>query len=100
MSLPTMESSSVFHTTKSIQGFDHPEYPVIRVALEVLDAKEGYLWVRHFISSKDSNLKCFQRYIRGSGFAYGQYMDLDVEAGLLTFSLYLVGLTAIYYICL
>ena len=33
------------HTTKAIQGFDHPEYPVIRVAAEVLNATESYLWV-------------------------------------------------------
>lgn len=45
MSLPTIESSYVTHTTKSIQGFDHPEYPILRVALEVLNATEGYLWV-------------------------------------------------------
>ena len=45
MSLPTIESSYVMHTTKAIQGFDHPEYPVIRVAAEVLNATESYLWV-------------------------------------------------------
>ena len=45
MSLPTIESSYVTHTTKAIQGFDHPEYPVIRVAIEVLNATESYLWV-------------------------------------------------------
>ncbi|KAF8898648.1 Metalloenzyme, LuxS/M16 peptidase-like protein [Infundibulicybe gibba] len=54
MSLPTIESSYVTHTTKSIK--------VLQVALEVLNATESYLW----------------RYIRGS----------DVEAGLLSFSLY------------
>jgi len=72
MSLPTIESSFVTHTAKGIQGFDHPEYPAIRVALEVLNATESYLW----------------RYIRGSGLAYGAYASLDVEAGFLTFSLY------------
>jgi hypothetical protein len=45
MSLPTIESSYVTHTTKGIQGFDHLDYPVIRVALEVLNATESYLWV-------------------------------------------------------
>lgn len=45
MTLPTIESSYVTHTTKSIQGFNHPEYPVLRIALEVLNATEGYLWV-------------------------------------------------------
>ncbi|PPQ88654.1 hypothetical protein CVT25_010230 [Psilocybe cyanescens] len=72
MSLPTIESSFVMHTTKGIQGFDHPEYPAIRVALEVLNATESYLW----------------RYIRGSGLAYGAYTSLDVEAGFITFTLY------------
>jgi len=26
-------------------GFDHPEYPAVRVALEVLNATENYFWV-------------------------------------------------------
>lgn len=74
MSLPTIESSYVIHTSKGIQGFDHPQYPAFRVALEVLNATESYLW----------------RYIRGSGLAYGAYVSLDVESGLLSFSLYRV----------
>jgi hypothetical protein len=45
MSLPTIESSYATHTTKGIQGFDHPEYAAVRVALEVLNATESYLWV-------------------------------------------------------
>jgi hypothetical protein len=45
MSLATIESSFVTLTTKSIRGFNHSEYPVIRVALEALNALEGYLWV-------------------------------------------------------
>ncbi|EAU93061.2 cytoplasmic protein [Coprinopsis cinerea okayama7 len=72
MSLPTIESAFVSHTTKSIQGFDHPEYPAVRLAAEVLNATESYLW----------------RYIRGSGLAYGAYVSLDPETGLLTFSVY------------
>ncbi|KAF9270307.1 hypothetical protein L218DRAFT_952466 [Marasmius fiardii PR-910] len=72
MSLPTIESAYVTHTTQGIQGFDHPEYPAFRVALEVLNATESFLW----------------RYIRGSGLAYGAYVSLDVESGLLSFSLY------------
>lgn len=49
MSLPTIESSFVTHTTKGIQGFDNAEYPAIRLALEVLNATESYLWVSYNI---------------------------------------------------
>lgn len=45
MSLPTIESSYVTHSTKAIKGFNHPEYAAFRVALEVLNATESYLWV-------------------------------------------------------
>lgn len=91
MSLPTIESSYVTHTTKGIQGFDHPEYPIIRVALEVLNATESYLWVSScFLSLFSCISHLYQRYIRGSGLAYGAYVSLDVEAGLLSFSLYRV----------
>ncbi|KXN89943.1 hypothetical protein AN958_04947 [Leucoagaricus sp. SymC.cos] len=72
MKLPTIESSYVMHSTKSISGFSRDEYPALRVTMEVLNATESYLW----------------RYIRGSGLAYGAYVSLDVEAGLLSFSLY------------
>ncbi|KAH7883663.1 Metalloenzyme, LuxS/M16 peptidase-like protein [Phlebopus sp. FC_14] len=72
VSLPTIESSFVNHTSKGIQGFDHPEFPALRVALEVLNAAESYLW----------------RSVRGAGLAYGAHVSADREAGLLTFSLY------------
>ncbi|KAI0080089.1 hypothetical protein K474DRAFT_1590638 [Panus rudis PR-1116 ss-1] len=72
VSLPTIESSFVTHTTKGLQGFNHPDYPALRVASEVLNATESYLW----------------RYIRGSGLAYGAYVSTDLESGLLGFSLY------------
>ncbi|KAG6845767.1 hypothetical protein H0H87_003821 [Tephrocybe sp. NHM501043] len=72
MTLPTIESSYVTHTARGIQGFDHPEYAVVRVTSEVLSATESYLW----------------RYIRGSGLAYGAYVSPDVESGLLSFTLY------------
>ncbi|CCM05163.1 uncharacterized protein FIBRA_07372 [Fibroporia radiculosa] len=72
VSLPTIESSYVSHTSKGIQGFAHPEYPALRVALEVLNATESYLW----------------RYIRGSGLAYGAHVSIDLEAGLIGFGLY------------
>jgi Zn-dependent M16 (insulinase) family peptidase len=72
MSLPTIESSFVMCTSKGILGFDNPQYPALRVALEIMNATESFLW----------------RYIRGSGLAYGGYLSHDAEAGLLTFTLY------------
>jgi len=81
MSLPTIESSYVTHTTKGIQGFDHPGYPALRVASEVLNATESYLW----------------RYIRGCGLAYGAHVSLDVEAGLLNFNLYRVSWQSLFF---
>ncbi|OSD05304.1 hypothetical protein PYCCODRAFT_1362169 [Trametes coccinea BRFM310] len=71
VSLPTIESAFVMHTARGIQGWSHPEYPAMRVAVEVLNAKESFLW----------------RYIRGSGLAYGAYCDYDLEAGLVNFTL-------------
>ncbi|KAI9060189.1 hypothetical protein FKP32DRAFT_1595582 [Trametes sanguinea] len=72
VSLPTIESAFVTHTAKGIQGWSHPEYPAMRVAVEVLNATESFLW----------------RYIRGSGLAYGAHCGLDLEAGLVNFTLY------------
>lgn len=46
VSLPTIESAFVTHTAKAVQGWSHPEYPAMRVAIEVLNATESYLWVR------------------------------------------------------
>jgi Zn-dependent M16 (insulinase) family peptidase len=91
MSLPTIESSFVTHTTNGIAGFKHPDYPVLRVAVEVLNATESYLWVSMLLLQKA--LREFiklQRYIRGSGLAYGAYISMDIEAGLLGFYLYRV----------
>jgi len=72
VSLASIESTYANHTTRSIQGFNDPEYPALRIALEVLNAAESFLW----------------RSIRGSGLAYGAYMSPDRESGLLTFNLY------------
>ncbi|KAJ3568798.1 hypothetical protein NP233_g5473 [Leucocoprinus birnbaumii] len=72
MKLPTIESTFVMHSTRVNTWYDDPEYTAMRVAIEILSATESYLW----------------RYIRGSGLAYGAYVTLDVEAGLLSFSLY------------
>ena len=52
-----------------------------------MNAIEGYLWVRFFGGSLSTLLKGFQRSIRGLGLAYGAYISIDSETGLLTFSL-------------
>ncbi|KAF8271486.1 Metalloenzyme, LuxS/M16 peptidase-like protein [Lactarius quietus] len=72
VTLPTIESSFVKHIGKGIQGFNHPDYPALLIASEVLDGSESFLW----------------RYIRGSGLAYGAYIGFDIEAGTITFKLY------------
>ena len=72
VSLPTIESAFVSYTSTGIRGWQHEDYPALRVAIEVLGATESFLW----------------RYIRGSGLAYGAYAGVDLEAGHVTFSLY------------
>jgi Zn-dependent M16 (insulinase) family peptidase len=76
VSLPTIESSFAIHTTSisgsEFKGFKHPDYAALKVACEVLEGTESFLW----------------RYIRGAGLAYGADMSLDLESGLLSFSLY------------
>lgn len=99
VSLPSIESSFTTHTTKSIQGFDHPKYPALRIAIEVLNAAESYLWVRSYSSSTYTISPSDQRHIRGSGLAYGASVQPDVEGGLLSFSLYRVR-SNYYYITL
>ncbi|KAI0348495.1 hypothetical protein BDW22DRAFT_1404375 [Trametopsis cervina] len=72
VSLPTIESSFVSHHGKGMLGWVNQDYPALRVASEVLNATESYLW----------------RYIRGSGLAYGSYVSIDLEAGHVGFTLY------------
>ncbi|CAE6520523.1 unnamed protein product [Rhizoctonia solani] len=72
VSMPTIESSYALHTTQAVVGSDHPDYPALRLACEVLDGIESFLW----------------KLIRGSGLAYAAQMVLDAESGLLHFRLY------------
>ncbi|KZV65225.1 hypothetical protein PENSPDRAFT_587192 [Peniophora sp. CONT] len=72
VSLATIESAFVSYTGAGIRGWQHEDWPALRVAIEVLGATESFLW----------------RYIRGSGLAYGAYAGVDLEAGHVSFSLY------------
>ncbi len=60
VSLPTIESAFVTHTAKGIQGWSHPEFPVLRVAVEVLNATESYLWVcpALYMRSRATDFRC------------------------------------------
>ncbi|KAF8307697.1 hypothetical protein DL93DRAFT_2064630 [Clavulina sp. PMI_390] len=72
LSLPTIESSYGIHVTRIFQGWDHPDAAIIKLACEVLDGSESFLW----------------KYIRGSGLAYGANLGADLENGLLSLTLY------------
>jgi hypothetical protein len=45
VALPSVESCFASHTAKGIQGYGHPEWPALRIAIELLNALESYLWV-------------------------------------------------------
>ena len=46
LSLPSIESSFVSYYARGLTGFSESDYPALRIAAEVLNATEGYLWVR------------------------------------------------------
>ena len=46
VSLPSIESSFVSYYAKGPVGFADADYPALRIAGEVLNATEGFLWVR------------------------------------------------------
>ena len=56
MGLPTIENSWAILATKGIQGFDHAEYPAIGLALEILNASEGYLSASLYVKSLSRSL--------------------------------------------
>jgi len=72
LSLPTVESSFAVHVTRMFRGWDHRDSAIIKLACEVLEGSESFLW----------------KYIRGSGLAYGANLGVDLENGLLSLSLY------------
>lgn len=45
LSLPTIESSFGVHVSKIFKGWDHRDSTIIRLACEVLDGSESFLWV-------------------------------------------------------
>ena len=35
----------MYHTSRGIQGFAHPDLPALRITLSMMNATESYLWV-------------------------------------------------------
>ena len=46
VSLPTIESTFVWVTGRGPQGMLHPDYAALYVAVQLLNADEGFFWVR------------------------------------------------------
>lgn len=72
VTLPTIENSSSFHSTKGPTEFGDPDVAPILVMIEILDTMEGILW----------------KLIRGQGLAYSTYLESNIESGLINFTVY------------
>ncbi|CAG8543440.1 8472_t:CDS:10 [Ambispora gerdemannii] len=72
ISLPTIESTFSVHVAKGITEFNSPDLAPLIVLCELLDAMEGILW----------------RLIRGQGLAYGNWLQVSVETGLIYFAVF------------
>jgi len=68
--MAAIEGSYSEHHARGPVGFDHPDVPAMIVTTKVLNTMESYLW----------------KAIRGSGLAYGAYLDFDLESGSTSFS--------------
>lgn len=71
ITIPT-DSCYAKHFAKGLREFNHPDLPALLVITTYLNAMEGLLW----------------KYIRGSGLAYGADLKVDLETGLVYFSIY------------
>lgn len=72
VALPTIENTYSYHTVKGPSKFDDPDIAALLVMTEILDAMEGILW----------------KLIRGQGLAYSCFLNSNVEAGLIEFTIY------------
>jgi Zn-dependent M16 (insulinase) family peptidase len=70
--MATNDSAYGYFTSKTIQGFSHPELPALLVAISYLDASDGPLWTA----------------VRGSGLAYGTNFQYTAATGTLKLSIY------------
>jgi Zn-dependent M16 (insulinase) family peptidase len=72
VSMGAMEGSYSAHVSRGPQGWDHPDAAALLVATKVLETMESYLW----------------KAVRGSGLAYGAYVNYDLENGTTEFSVH------------
>lgn len=70
VSMGAIEGSYSAHQALGPEGWDHPDVPAMYVTAKVLNTMESYLW----------------KAIRGSGLAYGAYLDFDLESGTIGFT--------------
>lgn len=73
--MPAIEGSYSHHYALGVQGWDHPDVPALNLAMSMLNATESYLY----------------KAVRGSGLAYGAYVEVDLESGLVGFNVYRVS---------
>lgn len=72
VTLPTIENSCSFHSTKGVTDYADPDVAPILVMIEILDTMEGVLW----------------KLIRGQGLAYSCYLESNLETGLINFTIW------------
>ena len=70
--MPAIESSFGLFATCGPDTFDHPDLPILMVLDEYLTTMEGLFW----------------KQVRGNGLAYSVSLNINVEAGTITFMIY------------
>ncbi|RCI02438.1 hypothetical protein CU098_009467, partial [Rhizopus stolonifer] len=72
VTLPSIENSFSYHTVKGPSRFEDPDIAPLLVMIELLDTMEGIFW----------------KLIRGQGLAYSCFLDANIEAGLINFTVF------------
>ncbi|KAI8097852.1 Metalloenzyme, LuxS/M16 peptidase-like protein [Gilbertella persicaria] len=72
VTLPSIENSFSYHTVKGPSRFEDSDIAPLLVMIELLDTMEGIFW----------------KLIRGQGLAYSCFLDANIEAGLINFTVF------------
>lgn len=70
--MPTIDSSFASGLSRGVDSYDHPSLPALMVAISYMNAVEGPLWVA----------------VRGTGLAYGVYLDYNIDPGFVKVEVY------------